>query len=82
VPNPSQEVVDNQVVPDLLAQILELADWIDKVFIESNNVVKNFKPYQYTELTSKDECVVGVLYPIAHPRLPLWCFWVGRRHRL
>lgn len=44
VPNPSKEAVDRRDVPDLLAQILELTDWIDKVYIQCSEVVKNYNP--------------------------------------
>jgi hypothetical protein len=44
VPKPSKEVVDRRDFPDLLAQILELTDWIDKVYIQCSEVVKNYNP--------------------------------------
>jgi hypothetical protein len=60
-----KEGVDNRDVSGLLAQILELTDFIDNVSIQCNDVVNKFKPQQ--EVTSEDERVAVEMEPFPTP---------------
>lgn len=65
VPNPTDERVQCHHVPELLAQILQLADWIDKVSIQCTTILAMYNPNpQDTGITSEDERVAADMEPL------------------